>query len=230
MTRFRLAIVVLALLIAGALAYWSQEAVKVGAQEEQAFSCSADERQVQTFDGTQDQTTPSFNIGGDEWRFIAQATATIETGGSLNVSGRDERDLPAGNALLMVNPERNPTSTRSSSVQDGPGTFSLEIDANGVEYTILVCERGGGGQPKTQPSAPTSPKGQPKDRPKEQPKQQPKGQARQQPAPPPRPTPSPPEPSFKAGAPSQGPVPLMPNGRCPREFPVKQGGACWAAS
>jgi hypothetical protein len=49
---------------------------------------------------------------------------------------------------------------------------------------------------------------------------------------PPTPTPfpiPPPTPSFNAGGAEAGPVPLMPNGRCPKEFPVKQGGACFAS-
>jgi hypothetical protein len=32
---------------------------------------------------------------------------------------------------------------------------------------------------------------------------------------------------FEAGGPSSGPVPLMPNGSCPREFPTMQDGACY---
>jgi endonuclease YncB( thermonuclease family) len=31
---------------------------------------------------------------------------------------------------------------------------------------------------------------------------------------------------FRAGGPAAGPVPVMPGGDCPAEFPVKQGGAC----
>ena len=31
---------------------------------------------------------------------------------------------------------------------------------------------------------------------------------------------------FKSGGPKDGPVPLMPDGGCPAEFPVKQDGAC----
>ena len=49
---------------------------------------------------------------------------------------------------------------------------------------------------------------------------------------PPTPTPfpiPPPAPQFKAGGAEAGPVPLMPIGRCPKEFPVKQGGACYAS-
>jgi hypothetical protein len=55
--------------------------------------------------------------------------------------------------------------------------------------------------------------------------------AQEEPTPP---TPTPfliptPTPSFNAGGAEASPVPLMPNGRCPKEFPVKQGGACYAS-
>jgi hypothetical protein len=33
---------------------------------------------------------------------------------------------------------------------------------------------------------------------------------------------------FEAGGPSSGPVPLMPDGSCPREFPAMRDGACYA--
>jgi hypothetical protein len=32
---------------------------------------------------------------------------------------------------------------------------------------------------------------------------------------------------FKAGGPSEGPVPVMPGGGCPTELPVQKNGACW---
>jgi hypothetical protein len=52
-----------------------------------------------------------------------------------------------------------------------------------------------------------------------------------QPEPPPRPTPTPtPTPSLNAGGPETGPVPLMPNGSCPEEYPQARGNACYAAS
>jgi hypothetical protein len=213
--RFRLLVVLLGLLIAGALAYWAQGTARVGAQEPP--SCSPDERQVQTFTGTQDQTTPPFDIRGDEWRFVANARTTTEASGNLNVDANNqaqpERFIPGASVIVTASPGQTPSE--SSNILDGPGSFTLEIEANGVEHTIRVYERGGGGQPK--------------ERPKSAPKEQPKGQSRQQPAPTPRPTPPPPEPSFKAGGPSQGPVPLMPNGRCPKEFPVERGGACYTA-
>jgi hypothetical protein len=32
---------------------------------------------------------------------------------------------------------------------------------------------------------------------------------------------------FNAGGPADGPVPLMPGGSCPAEFPAERGGACY---
>lgn len=76
------------------------------------------------------------------------------------------------------------------------------------------------GQPKS-PGEPTSPGGQPKSGPT--------------PPPPPRLTPPPPPPPpppnqgelFKAGGSSDGPVPVLPKGGCPKEYPEQRGDACF---
>jgi hypothetical protein len=47
------------------------------------------------------------------------------------------------------------------------------------------------------------------------------------PSPPPQPTPPERETLMNAGGPIKGPVPLMPDGSCPPEYPVKQNGACY---
>ena len=52
----------------------------------------------------------------------------------------------------------------------------------------------------------------------------------------PSPSPSSPSPAatsgddnlFRAGGPAEGPVPLMPDGGCPSEYPVRRDGACYA--
>jgi hypothetical protein len=41
------------------------------------------------------------------------------------------------------------------------------------------------------------------------------------------PTPQPPRDLFNAGGPSNGPVPLMRDGGCPKEFPLKHNGLCY---
>jgi hypothetical protein len=42
------------------------------------------------------------------------------------------------------------------------------------------------------------------------------------------PTPQPPRNLFGSGGPTNGPVPLMPDGGCPKEFPVKHNGLCYS--
>jgi hypothetical protein len=42
------------------------------------------------------------------------------------------------------------------------------------------------------------------------------------------PTPQPPRDLFNAGGPTRGPVPLMPDGGCPKEFSVKHNGLCYS--
>lgn len=34
---------------------------------------------------------------------------------------------------------------------------------------------------------------------------------------------------LEAGGPEQGPIPLMPNGSCPKEYPIQQGTACYSS-
>ena len=201
---------------------------------EQDFACSPDEQQVETFSGTADQSFPEFEIDGAEWRFIVQATSTAETSGSVTVETVFDPDNPGfGIATVSVNPEFSPTETSSSSVIDGPGTFTLEVDANGAEYDILVCESqtpggGGGGTTTGAPKTPTTPPPAPKT-PSPAPKTP--SPAPKTPSPAPK-TPSPaPEDSgtlMNAGGPTTGPVPMMANGSCPRELPVKRDGACYS--
>ncbi len=112
----------------------------------QQTSCSQNEEIVETFTGTQDQTTPQFQITGPEWRFILEARATTQTSGNVSVSTVFDPDNPGfGSDFASVDPEFFPTDTSSSNIIDGPGTFSLEIDANGASYTVVVCQNAGSG-------------------------------------------------------------------------------------
>jgi hypothetical protein len=47
-------------------------------------------------------------------------------------------------------------------------------------------------------------------------------------SPSPDPTDRPNSDPYDAGGPRDGPVPLMPDGGCPFEYPVERGGACYA--
>ncbi len=190
---------------------------------------------METFTGTTDQSFPEFEIGGAKWRFIVEATSTAETLGSVTVETVFDPDNPgSGIAITSVDPESSPTDTGSSSVIDGPGTFTLEVDANGAEYNILVCESqtpgdGSGGTttgaPKTQAPPPPAPKTPSPPAPKTT------SPAPKTPSPAAKtPTPAPDDLGtlMNAGGPTTGPVPMMPNGSCPREFPTVRDGACYS--
>lgn len=73
--------------------------------------------------------------------------------------------------------------------------------------------------PKTPPPAPRTPPPAPKT-----PSPAPKAP---QPSPPPNPDSGA---LMNAGGPTAGPMPLMPGGGCPKEFPVARGGACYVGA
>jgi hypothetical protein len=185
-------------------------------------NCAANERQVETFSGTGDQTTSQFEIHGTEWRFSTTATPTSDTSGEANVTAQDEGGSTVGTSVSLVDLEVNLTDSTSSAILDGPGAFTLEIVANDVEYNILVCESKAGGGGSQRGGVSTTP--EPSPQPTPPPTPSPRPQLAPQPAPRPSPPPAPP---FNAGGPKAGPAPLMPGGGCPKEFPQKRGGACY---
>ena len=125
----------------------------------------------------------------------------------------------------------------------GPGTFILEIEVGtgANEYTLKVEDcgatpRGGAagsqaGGSTTQSTTPPPPSPPPKTNPPPAPPKSDPPPPPPRPTPPPRssPPPSPPGSIFNAGGPEDGPVPVMPSGNCPKEFPMKQGEACYAS-
>lgn len=115
-----------------------------GQPQEEAVACDPDEEVVDTFTGTEDTTTPAFEVTGTEFRLVFGASLTGESSGDLDITVREDDGGFAGFGFTPVSETSGPVVT-SSSVIDGPGTFSLEIDANGVEYEILVCESNNGG-------------------------------------------------------------------------------------
>jgi len=184
----------------------------------------ADCRQVASFGPeTENQITSPFEITGNTFRLSGELRAREpgEPEPSIQIVPRDEEE---GRSLPFIPISEEGPFTEN--VLEGPGRFSLEITAFGdTEYTVRVEDCGtsptqrpadGKGGATIQPSPPPPPRPQPSPPPR--------------PSPPPSPTPRPeptPTPPFKAGGPQDGPVPLMPGGSCPAEFPVKQGKACY---
>jgi len=169
-----------------------------------------------------------------------QQTAPFDTTtDSFRISYETMSDRPDAPFILTVestDPDEFITSgdvTREGSVTGEtfanapPGRYFLNINTTaGMDYTIRIEECGEGGEANpgegksgegtTSPKTSTSPK---------------------TPATPPKtPSPAPKTPSpapkdsgtlMNAGGPTTGPMPMMPNGSCPREFPTVRDSACY---
>ncbi len=178
---------------------------------------------IDEIQGAGSQESPPFETSTDSFRVSYETTAeSPDSPFFLTIEG--EEPIAGGNV------SREGSATGETFVNEPPGRYSLNINTtNGMEYTISIEECGEGGEanpgegksgegttaPKTSP-APKTPATPPKT-----------------PSPAPKtPSPSPsPRPSdgtlMNAGGPTTGPVPMMPNGICPREFPTVRDSACY---
>jgi hypothetical protein len=182
---------------------------------------------------------------GPETESLISEPFDIE-GNSFRVSG-DLRETDNNDIVqIIITPQDQETDRAADliivdelgpydeNVLAGPGTFTLEIEASSdAEYTLRVEDcgatpGGGPGEPKggsTNPSTSPAPK---------TPASPPKTSSPAPKTPPPAPKTSTPAPKesgslMKAGGASEGPMPPMPGGGCPQEFPTMRDGACYPA-
>ena len=198
---------------------WTLVSGRAGAQTDEE-ECTV----AETFAGTGQQRTDLFDISTNSWA-VFYGFVDTEQGGpelSLDVTVYDERGETVPADLEPPDPAEGPNAG-AFDVRSPPGRYSLNIRPSSPDREYIVeaaeCEgdsSDGGGE--TTGSIPPPPPPQPAPPPQPPP-------PRPQPSPPP--PPPPPAPPFKAGGPQDGPVPAMPNGSCPKEFPAKQGGACY---
>jgi hypothetical protein len=146
----------------------------------------------------------------------------------LEVNPEREGGVVGALGLLKDSPDL-PENQGQSKVEDIPGRYRLELSPSdpSQEYVVTVyeCDPSSGESTIPSPSHPPSPPPRPTPAPSPSPPPTPR------PTPPPQPAPAPPPDSgtlFKAGGPTTGPMPVMPSGKCPREFPDKRGGACYS--
>jgi hypothetical protein len=191
-------------------------AVRAGAQEE-AVACP-DPQLIDQFTGTADQQTDTFRTDTYAFRLTSDLRAISETepgtmGPRMNVFVHDEQEA-------TVDVVAQGEGTEEKLVNAPPADYKLDISLVGdAQYTVTIeqCEVG--------PPSTTSESAASEITPTIRPTPSPPSVLL---SPPPAPLPPPqPAPPFKAGGPKDGPVPLMPNGICPKEFPVKQGEACY---
>jgi hypothetical protein len=163
---------------------------------------------------------------------------------TVRVSGNARPTGPSDQVLMdidLVDDEGLPAGAGASINEEGPfeenilvrtaGTYSLEIKTfSDVEYNVTAsaCGSSPPGGPDdadgegTQKSGSTTPKTKTPATPPKSSSPAPKS-----PSPPPPPTPNSGA-LMSAGGPTTGPVPVMPNGSCPQEFPERRGDACYS--
>ena len=160
------------------------------------------------------------------WEVLAQADnaprPAVNTTVLAQTNDASEEDL-SGEDILDCPDFENQQEAQDSLEADPSDPDNLDADDDGQACEEEFGDEAGGsiigdsttggsttGTPKTTPPAPKTPPPAPK-------------------TPPPAPkTPSPPPaPPFNAGGPSSGPVPTMPGGDCPKEFPAERAEVCY---
>lgn len=235
----------LSLVLAAMLVLVVSDFFQVGAQEETG-TCP-DAQLIDEFTGTGSQESDTFETNTDSFRITYELEATEEdpTGGGnlepqLNIFVYQQEGR-----RLVGNASQDGEGSGETFINQPPGTYFLDFSVLWGRYTVRVeqCNEGdppsqspGQEQPEqedSQKTEPTSSPPPPPPSPPPQPTPQPPPQPAPQPSPSPRPNPPPtpaPAPPFKAGGTQSGPVPLMPNGSCPKEFPVEKSKACYPIS
>lgn len=213
------AALVLLLAVIGAIA-WPGLWLKSSAEAQQATGDCPGAQVVNTTNGTGDKQSPAFQTKGNSIRLTTSFTATSQdpSAAFVGVSVKAPDGTPVGSV------DRSSGATDSSLIHTPAGTYFLDILAANANYTVKAedCTQDtgqplspvSGGATTPTPAAKSSPPPAPPSPP---------------PQPPPAPKSTPAAPAFNAGGPKNGPVPIMPSGNCPKEFPVMRHKACYAA-
>ena len=154
---------------------------------------------VTEIEGRGDQQSEPFQIAGQGFRVIFEADNPGETDGYAFFNVIDENDgivQPDSQDLSSDSPARVEGEAAFSS---GPGEYVIEIASEEADYTLAVEDCDGSSAVRT---------------------------ASQRPAALPRTGQADTRRLLEAGGPTDGPVPLIPGGGCPKEYPVEGDGAC----
>jgi hypothetical protein len=168
---------------------------------------------VQTFSGDGIKDTQPFTVTSDTWRlrYDFQSTASDQQSSSFDMSVYRTGNTIPESVITLESP-----GSDTSSVDAGAGTYYLSIQSANATWTVTVEECSASAQ--TSSPTPSGSASAPASTPASTPA----------PDPPPRKPKKPKRDLFDSGGPTSGPLPLMPNGGCPREFPVQRAKACYA--
>jgi hypothetical protein len=154
------------LLVAGAMLSFYAILTSGRAEAQEDEGC-ADPQTVDTFNGTQNQITRPFNITGNTFRLrydLTDADDDPENFTSFSLRPIGEDGIGVGQSVLVFDPE-----TASQNILEGPGSFTLEIESGGLEYSVTVEDCTGTAPGNAETSTPEA--SQPTPAPKATPKQ-----------------------------------------------------------
>lgn len=159
-----------------------------------------------------------FTTTGDSFVVRLDASSS-RPGGAAVVVG--EVNDPANPGVIRRQAFQTPGTT-SLLIQNGPGDYVVTVGFVGSGYTVTVeeCAGGRGGGSRTTTSRTTTSTSVPADTsaPPSTPSRAPRDSTLDA---------GPDTDLFESGGPQSGPLPLMPDGGCPKEFPVDRDGACY---
>ncbi len=154
---------------------------------------------VTEIEGRGDQQSEPFRISGQRFRVVFEADNPGETDGYAFFNVIDENDgivQPDSQDLSDESPTRVEGEATFSS---GPGEYAIEIASEEADYTITVEDCGASAAVQTASLRPAALPRTGQDNTRR---------------------------LLEAGGPTGGPVPAMPGGGCPKEYPVERSGTC----
>lgn len=229
-TRIVTWIVVVTLLSLGAVGIaWAMLWNGPAAQAQQGAEDCPGAQTINTTTGSEDKQSQTFQTTGDSFRVTTRITPT-----SQDPNAGADADVMSQDGQVIDTVGHDGEGSESSIVNAPPGRYLLDIGVDSADYTFTVEDctgDGAGGSTTTSAGETTTGGGTTAPSPSPSPPPPSPPPPSPNPAPPPSSQPNPsPGTLFKAGGPSEGPVPVMPSGDCPREYPQQRGNACYAAS
>jgi hypothetical protein len=173
--------------------------------------------EVQTFTGSGIKETQPFTVSSDTWRlrYDFESTTPDQQSSSFDMSVYKTGNTIPESVITLERPGSDTTY-----VQAGAGTYYLSIGSANATWTVRVDECSASAPPGSPNPGGSASASAPTSKPTSKPASTPA------PASPSR-KPKPKRNLFDSGGPENGPVPLMPDGGCPAEFPLARAGLCY---